>query len=373
MLGRREFLKLILQGAVYGNLLNILCPPLKKSLAAGEVTKLPTIWLETGTCTGDSISLDNIWTPEIKDVLYTLLDWRYDWLLMQSQSETAVKVLYDTAEKLAGQYVLIVQGTIVKRDGGNYNHVLYHEGRLITGMDLVRQLGLKARYVVAFGTCATFGGVVAAHPNPSQSVGVQKILPEKRVINVSGCPTHPDWIMGTLLHLILYGEPELDKFGRPLMFYGETVHNNCPRRHFYDQGFFATAIGQKECLYRVGCKGPVTYADCPVRHWNDRLNWPIGCNSPCIGCTEPGFPDQMEPFHAHLSDIPFPGGTRVAADALGLGTLAFTGAAIAGHAALSLYNGRMHRNLLNSTVKTPKRPPLVKSETKHYYWYKPEE
>jgi len=371
MLSRREFLRLVVKGAVLGNFIRLIDPPVAQALAAGEVQKLPTLWVETGTCTGDSISMDNIWTPTFREILTNIIDWRYDWIVMQNHGEPAVKVLMDTLDKQAGQFVLVVQGTMIQRDGGNYNHVLYHDGRLWTGLDVVRMLGLKARYVVAIGTCATYGGVVAGYPNPTQSVGVQHILPERRVINVSGCPAHPDWTMGTLLHLALYGEPDLDNFGRPRMFYGETIHNRCQRRRYYDQGIFATDVGQKECLFRVGCKGPVTYADCPIRAWNDGINWPVGCNSPCIGCTEPGFPDQMEPFTSHLQDIPFPGGTRTATDRIGLGVLGLTGAAIIGHFGGSLYNGRLHQNLLQSSVKVNHRRLVRPNEVYHRYRPKP--
>jgi len=367
MLRRRDFLKLVVKGAIMGNFCQLITPPLAEAVAAGEIKKLPVVMIEAGSCTGDSISLDNIWTPTFSDILSNIADWRYDCSMNQVQGMDAYQILQDTYAKIPNDYVLIVQGSMVRRDSGHYNHVAYDKGQLITGLELVRRIGLKAKYVVAIGSCAAFGGPVSGYPNPSLSTGVQNILPERRVINVSGCPAHPDWIMGTLLHLALYGEPELEKFGRPKLFYGETVHNRCPRRRDYDQGIFATDIGQKECLFRVGCKGPVTYADCPIRRWNDRLNWPIGCNTPCIGCTEPGFPDLMEPFTSHLPDIPFPGGVKVATDSIGLGVLGLTSAAIAGHAVSSLYKGRIQRNLLHSTVKRHHRPTLKKVKVSHQY------
>lgn len=367
MLSRRKFLELVFKGAVLGNFLELLSPHLKSAAASGQVKKLPVIMIETGTCTGDSISLDNIWTPTFSDILNNICDWRYDWNIMQTHGAQSYQVLMDTYKKMAGEYVLVVQGSMVHRDGGHYNHVAYDNGKLITGIDMVKMLGQKARYVVAIGSCASFGGPAAAYPNPTQSTGVQNVLPERRVINVSGCPAHPDWTMGTLFHLALYGEPELDSFGRPKMFYGETVHNNCPRRHYYDQGIFATDFGQKECLFRVGCKGPVTYADCPIRRWNDRYNWPIGCNSPCIGCTEPGFPDLMEPFHDHLQDIPFPGGTKATTDKIGLGVLAATTAAIIGHTGASLYSGRIQKNLIQSSSKINTPPIVGKAKKIHKY------
>jgi hydrogenase small subunit len=367
VLSRREFLKLIVKGAILGNFVELVTPPLKQAVAQGEIKKLPVVMIETGTCTGDSISLDNIWTPTFSDILTNIADWRYDWTMMQSQGDPAYNVLLDTYDKMPNEYVLIVQGTMIHRDNGNFNHAGIENGKLITGIELVRRIGLKAKYVVAIGHCATYGGPVAGYPNPTESTGVQNVLPERRVINVSGCPAHPDWIMGTLLHLALYGEPELEKFGRPKMFYGETVHNNCPRRRYYDQGIFATNIGQKECLYRVGCKGPVTYADCPIRRWNDRYNWPIGCNSPCIGCTEPGYPDLMEPFTAHAPDIPFPGGSRASTDRIGLGVMGIATLGIGGHFLASLYNGRLHKNLIRSSVKKKNNPTVRKVKTFHQY------
>ncbi|NMA70034.1 MAG: hydrogenase small subunit [Desulfitobacterium sp.] len=369
MLNRRQFLKLIIQGAVLGNFINLISPELEKALAQGEIRKLPIIMIETGTCTGDSISLNNIWTPTFSDIFNNITEWRYDWTLSQGQGDLLHQVILDTEESNT-DFVLLVQGSIVQQDKGNYNHVALENGKLITGVDMVRRLGLKAKYVVAIGSCATYGGPASGYPNPTNSTGVQNILPERRVINVSGCPAHPDWIMGTLLHLALYGEPELEKFGRPKMFYGETIHNNCPRRRYYDQGIFATDVGQKECLYRVGCKGPVTYADCPIRQWNDRFNWPIGCNSPCIGCTEPGYPDLMEPFTNHFPDIPFPGGSRATTDRVGRGILGLAGLGIGSYFLASLYKGRIHRTMISSTLKKKGKLKIRKVEKPRTYYPK---
>ena len=370
MLSRRDFVKLVIKGAILGNFYELITPPLAQAVAAGEINKLPVVMIETGTCTGDSISLDNIWTPTFSDILTNIVDWRYDWSMNQVQGDAAYRVLQETYEKMPNDYILLVQGAMIQRDDGHYNHVAYDNGKLITGLELVRRIGLKAKYVVAIGSCATYGGPVAGYPNPSQATGVQTILPERRVINISGCPAHPDWIMGTLLHLALYGEPELEKFGRPKLFFGETVHNRCPRRRDYDQGIFATEIGQKTCLYRVGCKGPVTYADCPIRRWNDRFNWPIGCNTPCIGCTEPGFPDLMLPFTAHLPDISFPGGTKVTTDAIGLGVLGLTSIALVGHFATSLYHGQIQKKLLKTSLMLPHHPSVKKVKNFHSYQLK---
>ena len=116
------------------------------------------------------------------------------------------------------------------------------------------------------------------------------------MIKLPGCPVHPDWFLGTLAHLILYGEPETDNLGRPLMFYSTLIHDRCPRRPFFDRGIFAEKLGDKTCLFKLGCRGPVTRVDCPTRQWNGHVNWPIGDDTPCIGCAQFGFPDAMAPF-----------------------------------------------------------------------------
>jgi hydrogenase small subunit len=124
---------------------------------------------------------------------------------------------------------------------------------------------------------------------------VQSVL-ERKVIKLPGCPCHPDWFLGTLAHILLYGEPELDNMDRPLLFYSTLIHDRCPRRSFFDKGIYASKLGDNTCMFKLGCRGPVTRVDCPVRQWNDYVNWPIKDDTPCIGCAMFGFPDAMEPF-----------------------------------------------------------------------------
>jgi len=95
---------------------------------------------------------------------------------------------------------------------------------------------------------------------------------------------------------MLFGEPELDNRQRPAMFYSTLIHDICPRRKYFDKSIFASKLGEKTCMFKLGCRGPVTRVDCPVRKWNEGVNWPIGDDSPCIGCAMFGFPDKMEPF-----------------------------------------------------------------------------
>ena len=116
------------------------------------------------------------------------------------------------------------------------------------------------------------------------------------VINVPGCPIHPIWLIGTIGYILNFGTPSLDKEQRPITFFGRTIHDDCPRRHYFDDQIFARKYGDKECMFALGCRGPITKADCPLIRWNESDNWPIGNNTTCIGCARQGFPDDMEPF-----------------------------------------------------------------------------
>jgi len=111
-----------------------------------------------------------------------------------------------------------------------------------------------------------------------------------------GCPCHPDWFMGTLAEILLYDAPKLDAKDRPVLFYSTLIHDRCPRRSFFDKGIFAKKLGDHTCMFKLGCRGPVTRTDCPVRQWNKYVNWPVEDDTPCIGCAQFGFPDLMEPF-----------------------------------------------------------------------------
>ncbi|WP_434062154.1 hydrogenase small subunit [Clostridium caldaquaticum] len=259
---------------------------------AGEVKKLNALWIEATGCSGNIISLLNAKDPDMVYLLREMINLRFNNSIMATEGENAFEIFLDT---LSTDFILIVDGAVSKRDNGFFTVVANNKGKRITAMEAIKMAAERAKYVLAVGTCASHGGISAARPNPSESISLDKFL-AREVIKLPGCPCHPDWLIGTIAHLLVKGIPDLDNLGRPIMFYGITIHDHCPRRSYFDKGIFAGKLGEETCMFKLGCRGPVTKTDCPNRKWNEYVNWPIGNNTPCIGCAQAYFPDGMEPF-----------------------------------------------------------------------------
>jgi len=281
---------------------------LQEAIAGGEGTP-PVIWLQGQGCTGCSVSLLNsTYYMTIDQLLIDTLDVKYHPTVMAAAGEMAVEAA-ETARE-AGGYVLVIEGAIPVGENGHYCHLWEDaDGNPVTMQQAVESFAPNAIAILAIGTCACYGGMSAGEPNPTEAMGVDDALVylglEATVINIPGCPSHPDWIVGTVAALlaVLAGEgemPELDEYGRPKDFYGSCVHEKCPNRAF---GRTARTLGEAGCLAGLGCRGQQTHADCPIRQWNSAgqgetgVNWCIGSRNPCQGCTEPDFPDGMSPFY----------------------------------------------------------------------------
>lgn len=257
-----------------------------------NIQKLNAVWLEVTGCSGNIISFLNSDNPNAYEVLTNLINFTYNNTMMGAEGENAYERFLET---LNTEFILLVDGAVSTNNNGNYTIIANYRGSRVTAYEAVRMAGEKAKYVVAVGTCASYGGISAARPNQSGCRSVSAVL-NRSVIRLPTCPCHPDWVIGTVAHLVAYGVPELDSEGRPVMFYQNTIHDNCTRRGFFDRGFFAEAFGEEGCMFHLGCRGPVTRTECPRRRWNGYVNWPIGNNATCIGCGQAYFPDGMEPF-----------------------------------------------------------------------------
>ncbi|OCL27748.1 [NiFe] hydrogenase small subunit HydA [Orenia metallireducens] len=262
-------------------------------LAAG--TKAPVIWLQGAACSGCSISLLNsIKETTIDDFLLNKVDMKYHHNLMTAAGDLAISTLDQAAIDHNGDFILIIEGGVPTADNGVYCVLTERDGQPWTMLDAVNELGSKAKYVINVGTCAAFGGVPAADPNPTGIQRTDNILSNKTInpiINLPGCPTHPYTIMKTIIDLLLNGMPNLDSEGRPAFAYGEKIHSNCPRRSIGK----ASQLGELGCYNGLGCKGQSSQYNCPNIRWNNQVNWCIEAGHTCIACSIPSFPES--PFY----------------------------------------------------------------------------
>lgn len=297
------------------------------------------VWLQLQECTGCMESVLRAGGTTVEDVILNLVSLDYNELLMAAAGTAADDAL--TAAN-AKDHVLVVNGSIPLADGGVYTTI---GGR--SAEQLLRESAAKASAIFAVGACAHWGSVQASHPNPTGAVGVDQVIVDKPVVNVAGCPPIGEVIIASLVHTLSYGAPPpTDPQGRPLFAYGTRIHDMCPKRGRFDAGQFVghfddASARQGHCLYQVGCRGPETFAPCPIIRWNLHTDWPIGAGHPCLGCTEPQFYDRFTPFYSVLPSLTVPGiGAESTAETLGLVGLGVVGAGVAAHATASAIWGR---------------------------------
>ncbi|HTX74814.1 MAG TPA: hydrogenase small subunit [Terracidiphilus sp.] len=309
-------------------------------VAAFEKKDKPAVvWMHFQECTCCSESFIRASHPIVADALLDVLNLNYTETLMAASGFQAEKSLKDTIENNKGKYIVLVEGAVPTKDGGVYCMI---GGK--TAESILQEVAKDAAAVVAWGSCASNGCVQAAKPNPTGATPISKLV-DKPVINVPGCPPIADVMMGVVTHLLVLGQiPELDSLGRPKEFYGRRVHDTCYRRPNYDAGLFVESFDDEGarkgyCLYKMGCRGPVTYNACSVVRWNEGTSYPIQSGHGCIGCSEEGFWDNG-PFYQHLSS--FPGfGIESTADTVGTAVALTTIAGVAAHAVVT--NVRKHK------------------------------
>ncbi len=313
---RRDFLKYCTASAAALGLTPAGLKQLQAALASGGAPTL--IWLHGSGCQGDSISFLNLFAnvEPVGDVtagsvLIEHVNLAYHTVVMASAGQTAVDMARDAQQ--AGGYVLVLEGGVPTAFGGKACMIMTDGDKRITYHEAVLDLAADAAVVLCVGTCASFGGIpmsgkVAGETNPTDVKSCPDVVkgayPEKLVINIAGCPAHPDWIAWAVVQLILGNDIQLDEYLRPVALYGNqtvdrttlNVHENCPRKEGKDSHVgFATTFGQDHyCLENLGCRGPVTFSDCPSRRWNKGengpVNWCVDANAVCIGCVQPNFP-----------------------------------------------------------------------------------
>jgi len=250
------------------------------------------IWLPFQECTGCTESITRSHSPTIEGMIFDMISLDYQETLMAAAGFQAEEALHTAMKDNYGKYLLIVDGSIPLGVDGAYSCI---GGQ--SNLEMLKEVGKGAAAIIAVGSCASFGGIPKANPNPTGAVSVSDIIKDKPIVNIPGCPPIPVVMTGVLAHYLTFGSlPELDDKGRPKAFFGETIHDRCYRRPFYDQGKFAKTFDDEGarngwCLFELGCKGPVTHNACATTKWNGGTSWPVESGHGCLGCSEPDFWD----------------------------------------------------------------------------------
>jgi hydrogenase small subunit len=283
-LSRRDFVKVCTAAAAAVGMPAWAGEKMAEKVAKGQ--KPSVVWLHFQECTGCTESLLRTSHPDVGALVLDLVSLDYHETLAVAAGHQ-MEANLDAAVKKGG-YVLVVEGAIPLKDGGIYCQIA---GK--NAVDILKAVADKAAAIIAIGSCASWGGVPSADPNPTGATGAPQVLQGKTVVTLPGCPANPYNLLGTVLQFATFGTlPALDAKGRPQFAYGRVIHEDCPRRPHFDAGRFAQVYGDEghrngHCLYKLGCKGPQTHANCSLLHFCEVPGaWPIGIGHPCVGCTE---------------------------------------------------------------------------------------
>jgi len=326
---RRDFLKFCTAMAATLALPSSWGPKIAEALE--KKAKPAVIWLEFSDCAGDTESILRATKPTIAEIVLDVISLEYHETIMAPSGKAAEKSKKDVLKNLKGKYIAVVEGAIPMKDGGIYCTIAGE-----TALHIAKEVCGNALATLAVGSCAAWGGVASAHPNPTGCVGVKEAVPAATVVNLPGCPVNVENITATIVHFLTFGSlPALDAHLRPLFGYGKRIHDNCERRMHFDAGQFVRQWGDEGhrlgwCLYDMGCKGPEAYYNCPTVKYNDGTSWPVQAGHPCFACATRHNWDAMGPIYRRLPGVPG-AGYMATADKIGVGLLAGAGAAVAAH------------------------------------------
>ena len=351
---RRQFLKHAGATAALLGMSEAMIPQIARALQELVSAKPPIIWIQGQNCTGCSISFLNSNYPSVAQLVLDDLSVRYQPNVSAAAGYKAMEAITTTAKDAKGKYVLVVEGPIPKSENGEYCTFGLESGtKDLMGNPVPKDKPIEAwmhelvpgaAAVLANGNCASFGGIPAANASVTGSTPVSEFVAgidkNKPVVNVGGCPSHPDWFVGTAMDVILWlngvkGKPSLNSNLLDTQFFGKLIHENCERRAAFDSGLFLENWNDNSpdfnlCMFKQGCKGPVTYADCPTRRWNSQVNWCVGASGPCHGCASPDFYKNLSPLYTELPNMNFAGITP-AVDAVGWVAAGATAVGVGAH------------------------------------------
>lgn len=312
---RRDFLKFCGSVAAMLGMSEAMVPSIASAVEGAAGSKLyPALWINGGACTGCTESMAQVTYPDVATVVLDILSIDYFETIMMATGASAEEAAAKSAEENKGKFVLIYEGTVMTGLDGNTLRIAEK-----TGTSILKEFASKAAAVIAVGSCAVDGGWVRAYPNPAGGMGVQEFLEKENiktpVINVPTCPVNPEWVVALVIDAVILGQladgsilDKLDQHNRPKFIFGQTIHDNCPRRGHFENGEFVYEFGSEEeakgyCLYPVGCKGPQTQTNCPIVRWNNQTSWCVESGSPCIGCGNYNWVDNGAPFLGRMRKV----------------------------------------------------------------------
>ncbi len=339
---RRDFLKFCTAMAATLGLSSSFIPQIAEALE--RKAKPSVIWLEFSDCAGDTESALRATRPTISELVLDMISLDYHETIMAPSGKAAEKSKKDVVEKNKGKYIAIVEGAIPMKDGGIYCTIAGE-----TALSIAREVCENALVTLAIGSCAVWGGIAAAAPNPTGCVGLKRAVPKANVVNIPGCPVNVENVTATIVHYLTFGSlPATDGELRPLFGYGIRIHDNCERRKYFDAGQFVRKWGDEGarlgwCLYEMGCKGPEAYYNCPTVRWNDHTSWPVMAGHPCFACAHDYNWDVLGPIYSRLPNVPGAGRTGTA-DKIGIGVAAAAGAAVIAHAVTQAVKSRISKD-----------------------------
>lgn len=247
------------------------------------------LWVQGTACSGCSVSFLNRLAEQAPltagDVLLDVALLGHHPTLMAAAGELAIEAAEEIYDQ--GSYLLVVEGGIPTAMDGATCPGWPVGGVELTFAQAVTRFAERAAAIMAVGTCASWGGVAAAAPNPTGVVGT-KAHTGRATLNIPGCPAHPDWIVWGMMQLFDQVPIELDADGRPFVLFANRIHDVCARLNAPRVKAYGIEGG---CVQPLGCRGQMAWAPCPSTLWNGRRNWCVDANAPCIGCSEPTFPE----------------------------------------------------------------------------------
>jgi hydrogenase small subunit len=281
--------------------------------------EIDVLWITAGLgCDGDTIAMTGARLPSIEDVLLGGIPGiprvrLHNPVLSYEVGAEFLQIFERAATGQLSPFILVIEGSIPNEKNKQEGYWAgfgtdARTGQPIPTVEWIDRLAPRAWAVVAAGTCATYGGIHAMAGNPTGCMGLPDYLGWKwnstagiPIVCVPGCPVLPDNFMETLLYLLYQAAGRapmipLDEALRPAWLFGETIHEGCDRGGYYEQGDFAEVYGNRKCIVKLGCWGPVVQCNVGRRGWMDGLGGCPNVGGICIGCTMPGFPDKFMPF-----------------------------------------------------------------------------